>query len=104
MPYLLSFSRYQTKCVIKFLFDEIIKALRFIFNCPLKQWPTKKKGKAEIQTFEYLENEKSFLGEMKSIFLNYLNVTLAKKITFKNADFFYFIEKIYIHFSRYFYS
>ena len=27
----------------------------------------KKKGKAEIQKFEYLENEKSFLDEIKNI-------------------------------------
>ena len=27
-----------------------------------------KKGKTEIQKFEYLENEKSFLEELKSIF------------------------------------
>ena len=27
-----------------------------------------KEGKTEIQNFEYLENEKSFLDEMKNIF------------------------------------
>ena len=32
MPYLFSFLRYQTRCVIKFL------TLRIIFNQPLKQW------------------------------------------------------------------
>ena len=43
--------------------------LRFIFNRPLKQWPTgRKKGRTEIQKFEYLESEKSFLDEIKSIF------------------------------------
>ena len=31
-----------------------------------------KKGKTEIQKFEYLDNEKSFLDEVKSIFPNYL--------------------------------
>ena len=28
----------------------------------------KKRGKMEIQKFEYLENEKSFLDEIKNIF------------------------------------
>ena len=31
-----------------------------------------KKRKTEIQKFEYLDNEKSFLDEVKSIFRNYL--------------------------------
>ena len=34
-----------------------------------RQWLTgKKEGKMEIQKFEYLENEKSYLDEIKSIF------------------------------------
>ena len=42
---------------------------RFIFDQPLKQWLTeRKKGKAEIQKIEYLENEKSFLDEIKNTF------------------------------------
>ena len=41
--------------------------LGFIFHHPLKQWPKgRKKGRTEIQTFEYLENEKSILDEIKS--------------------------------------
>ena len=36
----------------------------------------KKKGKTEIQKFEYLEIEKSFLDEIKSIFHNYLRVII----------------------------
>ena len=56
MSHLISFSRYQTKQVIKLLFR------------PLKQWLTgKKEGKMKIQKFEYLENEKSFLDEIKNI-------------------------------------
>ena len=31
----------------------------------------KKEGKTKIQTFEYFDNEKSFLDELKSIFRNY---------------------------------
>ena len=36
MSHVMSFSRYQTKCVIKFLFTH----LRFAINQPLKQWLT----------------------------------------------------------------
>ena len=43
--------------------------LRFIFDQALKQRLTgKKEGKEKIQKFEYLENEKSFLDEIKNIF------------------------------------
>ena len=31
----------------------------------------KKEGKKKIQKFEYLKNEKSFLGEIKNIFHNF---------------------------------
>ena len=71
MSHLISFSRYQTKCVIKSLFRQVMtsQTLRFFLNQPLKQWLTgKKEGKTNIQKFEYLENEKSFLNEIKNIF------------------------------------
>ena len=48
MSYLFFFSRYQTKCVIEFLFRQLRrhKLLRFIFDHPLKEWPAgKKRGK-----------------------------------------------------------
>ena len=35
-----------------------------------------KKGKTEIQKFEYFDNEKSFLDEIKSIFCNYLRAVI----------------------------
>ena len=35
------------------------------------------KGKSETQTFEYLENEKNFLDEVKSIFQNYLRAIIC---------------------------
>ena len=48
-----------------------------IFNHLLKQWPIERKRvKMEIQTFEYVKNEKSFLEETKSIFYNYLRATI----------------------------
>ena len=42
----------------------------FIFDEALKQWLTerKKEGKMEIKIHKYLENEESFLGEIKNIF------------------------------------
>ena len=67
----ISFSRYQTKHVIKFLFRQSMtsQTLRFFLDQPLKQWLTgEKKGKTKIQKFEYLKNEKNFSGEIKNIF------------------------------------
>ena len=59
MPYLFSLSRYQTKCIIKFLFR-----LKLYNN----GWQGEKEEKMEKQKFKYLENEKSFLDEIKTIF------------------------------------
>ena len=69
MSYLFSFPRYQTECVIKFLFRQLMmsQTVRFMLDQPLKQWLTGIK-KREIQKFEYLENKMSFLDEIKNIF------------------------------------
>ena len=70
MSYLFSFSRYQTKCAIKFLFRQLMtsKTLRFILDQPLKQWLTGgKRGEDKTQKSEYLKNEKSFLDGIKNI-------------------------------------
>ena len=48
------FSRYQTKCIIKFLFTELMtsQTLRFISNHLLKQCPReKKKEKMKVQKY-----------------------------------------------------
>ena len=47
--------------------------------------PDRKKieGKLEIRKYEFLENKKSFLDEIKSIFHNYLR---AVKIIFISGD------------------
>ena len=52
MPYLSSFSRYQTKCVIKFLFRQLMtpSTLRFNFDHPVKQWPTGRKRREDGNT------------------------------------------------------
>ena len=49
MSYLFSFSRYQTKYVIKFLFRRLMTSLtlRSIFHHSLKEWPTGRK-RAEV--------------------------------------------------------
>ena len=89
MSYLFSSSRYQTKCVIKFLFKQLMTplTLRFIFDHPLKQWLTGKKGEDGIQKSEYPENEMSFLDEIKCFSHNYLRAIISwKKVDtrFKN--------------------
>ena len=47
---------------------------------PLKQGLAgKKEGKIEIQTFEYLENEKSFLDELKTFFIVFEVLSFGEK-------------------------
>ena len=78
-----SFPKYQTKCVIKFLFRHLMmsQTLRYILDQPLKQWLTgEKEGKTEIQNFEYPENEKSFSDEIKNIFLSFRRAIIWGKI------------------------
>ena len=54
MSYLFSFPRYQTKCVIKFLFSQLMmsQTIRFMLLQPLKQLLTGRKrgedGNAKI--------------------------------------------------------
>ena len=50
MSHLISFSRYQTKCVIKFLFRQLMTSqiLRFFLDQPIEQWLTgEKRGEDE---------------------------------------------------------
>ena len=49
MSHRTSSSRYQTKCVIKFLFRQLMMSytLRFFLDQTLKQWPTGKKREDE---------------------------------------------------------
>ena len=47
-------------------------------------------GKSEIQKFEYLENEKNFLGEVKSIFHNYLTLRPQTPHIYGFLDYFSF--------------
>ena len=57
------------------------QTLRFTFNHPLKQWPTgRKKGRAEIEKCECLENAKGFLDEIKIFFDSFSKPLLGEKI------------------------
>ena len=74
MTHLISFSKYQTKCFIKFLFRQLMtwQTSRFSLDQPLKQWLTGiKGGEDENAKTEYLKSENSFLGEIKSIVHNF---------------------------------
>ena len=74
--------KISNKMCFKFLFRTLMtsQALRFIFDQPLKQWLTgKKEGKKKIQKFEYLESEKSFLDEIKSIFHSFEGLSFGEK-------------------------
>ena len=42
-------------------------------------WQAKKEGKTETQKFEYLDNQKSYLDEIKSIFRKYLRAVIWGK-------------------------
>ena len=54
--------------------------LIFIFDQPQKQWLTgEKEGKMEIQKCECLENEKSFLDEIKNIFIAFEGLSFDDK-------------------------
>ena len=72
MSYLFSFSRYQTKCFIDFLFRQLMTShtLRFVFDHPQKQWPTgRKRGKdRNRKNWEISWERKELFVEIKSIF------------------------------------
>ena len=71
---LFSFSNFFPKCFIEFLFRQLMTSWTwgFIFDHPINNGrQVEKKGRTEIQTFEYLKNEKSFLDEIKSIFRSF---------------------------------
>ena len=72
-----SFSRSQTKCVIKFLFSQLMtsKTLSFFLDQPLQQWLTGMK----IPEFEYLKNKKSFLDEIIFFFVVVKGLSFGEK-------------------------
>ena len=62
MSHLISFSRYQTKCVIEFLFRQLIMSQTIIFmlDQPLKQWLTRRKRGEDENTKICISRERAF--------------------------------------------
>ena len=48
--------------------DDVINFKTYLQSTSIAMADGKKEGKTEIQKLEYLENEKSFLDEIKNIF------------------------------------
>ena len=83
MSYLLSFSRYQTKCVISSYLNSWrghklwdLSSIKLSSN----GWQGEKEGRVKIQKFEYLQNEKSFFDEIKNIFHSFCRAIMWWKI------------------------
>ena len=70
MSYFFSFPWYQTKCVIKFLFRQLMsQTIRFILDQPLKQWLTGRKSGEDGNTKIWISWERKELSdEIKYIF------------------------------------
>ena len=71
MSHLISFSRYQTICVIKSLFRQVMtsQTLRFFLNQPLKQWLTgKKRGEDENTKIQISQERKELFRSNKKHF------------------------------------
>ena len=63
MSYLFSVLRYQTKCIIKFLFRQLMtsETLRLILNQSLKQWLTGRKRRENGNTKISISQERKEL-------------------------------------------
>ena len=60
VPHIISFSRYQTKCVIKFLLRHLMtsQTSRFFVDQPLKQWLTARKRGEDENTKIWISQER----------------------------------------------
>ena len=60
MAHLFFFPRYQTKCVIKFLFRQLMmsQTIRFMLDQPLKQWLTDRKRGEDGNTKIWISQER----------------------------------------------
>ena len=71
----------------------ISQTIKFMLDQPLKQWLTgRKRGEDQnlkhilkIRKFEYLENEKNFLDEIKNIFHSFGRAIIWLKKMVKNS-------------------
>ena len=91
MPYLFSFPRYKIKCVINFLFRQLMSwTLRFILDQPLKQWLTgRKRGEdGNLKIWISWERKELFRWNKKhfSWFLKGYHLAKNKKNDKKIAD------------------
>ena len=84
MSYLFSFPRYQTKCVIKFLFRQLMmsQTIRFMLDQPLNQWLTWRKRGEDGNTKTRISREwkKSFLDEIKNVSHSFWRAIIWLKI------------------------
>ena len=62
MSHHISFSGYQTKCVVKFLFIQLLMSQRLFFNQDLNQWLTERKKHRGRKIYKKL-NEKPQEGK-----------------------------------------
>ena len=60
-----------------------------IFICPLESWKCEREGK-KLEKFEYLENKKNFLDEIKGLFYSFLKGYHLMKKKKKTAIFKFF--------------
>ena len=76
MSYLFSFPRYQTKCIIKFLFSQLImsQTIRFMLGQHLKQWLTGRKRGEDGKSF--LDEIKTFFVVFEGLFFQFLNLKM----------------------------
>ena len=70
---LLNTQFFLTQCFLT-QFSNFYDTHFFLLNISNNDREGKKGGKMEIHKFEYLESEKSFLDEVKSIFHDYLRL------------------------------
>ena len=80
-PYLVLYQLTKFQCHIFFLSQDIKQnelESSYLDNSGLKPLTEgSNEGKSKIQKFEYLENEKNFLDEVKSIFHKYLRTIIC---------------------------
>ena len=83
MSYLFSFSIYQTKCVTKFLFRQLMtsESLRFIFEQTLKQWLTGRKRDEEKNKKIWISRERKELFSLnkKTFFIVFEVLSFGEK-------------------------
>ena len=86
VSYLFSFPRYQTKCIIKFLYRQLMmsQTIRFMLDQPLKQWLTGRKRGEDGNTKIWIsrEGKELFRWNKKhfSLFLKVCHLVKNKKL------------------------